>query len=258
MVTGSVTGCAVGNVWQRWADRWESFQSAYVPGREEQFGTVTSYLRQWCRPAPRLLDLCCGPGSMGKRVLAQIPNSTTVGVDADPWLLEIARRTSDPRRAGWVYADLRAPGWSATRGLTGGFDAVTLTTASHWFDDDVLAELYVQAAGLLVHGGPLVVVDLIPDVADAHGPARLPLARVLTAQSTASRASETWPEFWAAAACEPTFAGLLAERNRLLPPRRAGRFRCLEDHAAALRAAGLGTVTQLWRRDASAVIAAFT
>ena len=244
------------SVWEAWAERWEAFQDAYVPCRSEQFGTVTSYLAQWCGPGPRVLDLCCGPGSMGKRVLAESDASTVVGVDLDPWLLELARRTTDGRRATWAPADLRTPDWSRAVEPEGPFDAVTFTTATHWLEPRVLAEVYAEAARLLAGRGPLFVVDLIPDIADAHGRARLPVMRVLGAQASASRAGETWPQFWEAAAREPTFTTLLEERKRLLPPRREGLFLSLDKHVEALHAAGLTTVTQLWRRDASAVIAA--
>lgn len=242
--------------WQTWAQRWEDFQDAYVPRRDEQLGTVAAYLAEWCDPAPRVLDLACGPGSMAKRVLATVGGSTTVGVDLDPWLLELARRTVDPRRARWIAADLRSSGWGSGVANEGPFDAVTFTTATHWFDPSVLASVYAEARRLLTGGGPLFVVDLIPDVEDAHGRARLPVTRVLASQARAVRAADSWPEFWAAAAREPAFAELLEARDRVLPPRREGRFLSLDRHVSALWTAGFSSVTQVWRIDASAVVAA--
>ncbi|MDN5915253.1 MAG: class I SAM-dependent methyltransferase [Pseudonocardia sp.] len=49
----------------------------------------------------RLLDLACGPGSLARRAVRRFPGAEVVGVDFDPVMLELARRTTvDARPVG--------------------------------------------------------------------------------------------------------------------------------------------------------------
>ncbi len=256
--------------WADWAGRWERFQNAYVPDRGQQISTVIDYLDaaiEARRPGaadrpPRLLDLCCGAGSIAARFRVRRPTARIVGIDADPWLLAMAEATVPGPDVTWLEADLRRPGWPALAG--GPFDAAVLFTAVHWFEADELRALYADVFGLLMDGGVLAIGDVVPDeqpVGSGSAPPRLNLPRlglerVFRAQQAALRIdpAAAWPAFWRAAEAEPAFQPLLAARAARLGQRRPRRFLPTGWHRAALTDAGFTQVCQVWRRDALAVL----
>ena len=81
-------------LWGDWLARWDRFQESYVPHREEQFDVMLDYVGLWWNGKPvRALDLGCGPGSLASRLLYRLPHAEVVGLDYDPWLLEMGRQT---------------------------------------------------------------------------------------------------------------------------------------------------------------------
>lgn len=240
-------------LWHRWARRWEAVQDAYVPGREAQFEVISHYIRDLHLGAEhRVLDLCCGAGSMAKTVLQNIPTARVTGVDADPWLLELARRTSDPSQTSWLRRDLRSSTWSD--GINGPFCAVTFTTAAHWFDADELGTLYGQISNLLAPGGMLFVADIIPDFDTDLPLGRMSLSRVFAAQTCAQRSAESLAAFFADAKVEKDFAAWLTVGTT--PSRSPRRFLSTCQHAGLMRSSGFERPMQIWRYDANAVLVA--
>lgn len=142
--------------WRDWAARWERQQNGGLPRREERFRlTLDVVARQRGVGAPRLLDLCCGPGSISARALARFPQASVVAIDIDPWLVEIGRQTvgrDHSDRVAWLEADLRRDGWD-TDLAPDSFDAVLTATAVHWFQPEDQLRLYRQVAALLAKGG---------------------------------------------------------------------------------------------------------
>lgn len=84
--------------------------------------------------AVRVLDLCCGPGDVGRAIRHEYPNAQIDCVDRDPFLTAICaavnRRDQVPGKI--VVADLRAHGWQD--GLARDYDAVVTANALHWFE----------------------------------------------------------------------------------------------------------------------------
>ena len=69
---------------QRWIDRWDAQQQRYMPDREERFTALIDAVEAGARrPAPPVLDLGCGPGSLAVRLLGRMPAATVVAIDAD-------------------------------------------------------------------------------------------------------------------------------------------------------------------------------
>src|SRR5450432_2363594 len=98
-----------------WIARWDIQQLGYLPDREERFTALIDAVQEGTGiPAPPVLDLGCGPGSLGVRLLDRLPGATVVGADADPLLLTLGR-VAWPDRAGLRFAeiDLRTAGWPA-------------------------------------------------------------------------------------------------------------------------------------------------
>lgn len=238
------------DLWPTWWERWDRFQQAYVPCREPQFDLIIDYLALVRRDEPlRMLDLCCGPGSAGSRLLRSRPAARVVAVDHDPWLLELGRRAAPGAdEIVWIDTDLHGDWPRALFGWR--LDAVVATTAMQWFTEDEVARIYRDVASLLVSGGVFLISDLMP-----AGSAR---ARALAAAVTARRRDrgEHWADFWADARAEPAFAALLEERDRRFAERYPRAARPLEFHVTALRAAGFADVTEIWRHGENAVLLA--
>ena len=83
-----------------WLDRWDHQQELYMADREERFAVMADVIDAVIdRPDPLILDLGCGPGSTSVRMLDRLPGAEVVGLDADPFLLGLARRLRPPARA---------------------------------------------------------------------------------------------------------------------------------------------------------------
>jgi trans-aconitate methyltransferase/GNAT superfamily N-acetyltransferase len=233
--------------WAGWVARWDAQQTGYVADREAQFGLMFDVVERLGAGPGALLDLACGPGSLAGRAAARFPGADITGVDIDPLLLEMARRTTG-ERCRYLDADLRAEGWDAVLGNSR-FDAVCSATALHWLDSDHLGPLADVLAARIRPGGVFVNHDSLPGDAAAE-PRLVELALGLRRDAAATaheKAAEDWDHWWAAAGDVETFVPLLAERDRRFGARRHGEGTTLTEHVEALRKAGfaeVGTITQ--------------
>jgi SAM-dependent methyltransferase len=201
--------------WASWLRRWEAQQSGALAGREERFQVMIDFVQAAVGPAPKLVDLGCGPGSLTARLADGLPDATVVAVDADPLLLELGRRAIGDRggRIQWVRADLREPAWMS--GLPGQVDAALSTTALHWLSPDELTGLVGRLAAVIRPGGVFLDGDHMSF--DPHQ-ARLQqvadrLSEEASRRESESAAAESWQDWWAAVSAEPGFQALLRERS---------------------------------------------
>ena len=65
---------------------------SFVPFYRESIGVVASVVEASLGPAPRITDLGIGTGALAAECLRLIPGASIFGVDADPEILEAARR----------------------------------------------------------------------------------------------------------------------------------------------------------------------
>lgn len=237
-----------------WIDRWDVQQQSYLPDREDRFTAMLDAVEETAaRPDPVVLDLGSGPGSLSIRLLRRLPKATVLALDADPLLLALGRSAwRDVPGLQFAEVDLRTPGWSAQLGLDRQPDAAVSTTALHWLTQPALAAVYAELAGLLRPGGLALNGDHLREDDDAPMLARLGEALIRREERRRFPAgqSETWSDWWAAAAAEPALAELHAERQaRRVESEHhgspAGRLRV---HVEALRAAGFAEIGTLWQR----------
>lgn len=119
---------AAGSDWRAWQRSWDRQQEWYMPDREERFRVMLDMVEALTGPAPRVLDLACGTGSITARLLARLPGATSTCVDLDPALLTIAEGTfADDDRVTVHTADLTAQDWTAALPHTS-YDAVLTPT----------------------------------------------------------------------------------------------------------------------------------
>ncbi len=227
---------------------WERQQEVYVYEREARFDAVADAVSMAGTASPAILDLGCGPGSLGSHLLARWPGGRAVGVDRDPVLLEVGRaaHAGDGRRT-WLDLDLSSPGWD--RGiLAGGFDAVVSATALHWLDPDAVAAVYAASRRLLRPGGVLVNADLM-DFADDQ-PTLRELARSRQDELRWEKKRSgvpSWGGWWRPVEAQPDLADLVAERQRRFPEPRK-RLMPLGWHLDALGRAGYRERGSIWQR----------
>lgn len=239
---------------RRWVARWDAQQEFYVADREERFTVIADVIAHVTtgQDRPRIADLGCGPGSTTARIAARLPGALITAYDADPFLLALAAGAY-PGLATFIDADLTV----ADLGAAGGLDAAVSTTALHWLADADLAALYRRLATALRPGGVLVNGDHLFDAQ----PAIAKLAHVVR-DARADRAgvlqNEDWHAWWDAAAAEPAFADLLAEREarRGAATVDHGQGHSLERHVELLREAGFSEVGPVWRVGDDTVLVA--
>ena len=197
----------------------------------------------------KVLDLCCGPGDVGRAIRASYPAAAIDCVDRDRFLTAICRGINRRDRVpGTVLVrDLWRDDWS--EGLAGGYDVVAIVNALHWFDAARAGQVLAQVRSLLGSGGVLVFAE--PTSAASRYRGGFDAWR---AQQAARYTSEAWRAFWSRA------NELLGyDHTAFLGPRRPDR---IDDSLTALgwielvRAAGFVEEDVLWRDGDQVVVAA--
>jgi SAM-dependent methyltransferase len=238
---------------QDWVSRWEAQQGRSSGTlREQRFTALVEAVTALGVPAPLVLDLGCGPGSVANRILARLPEAVVVGIDADPVLLELGRRSHPDGRVRFIDADLTDPAWTEQIPERP-YDAVTSTTALHWLTKGQLGRLYRDVAGLLRPGGLFLNGDVLPL---GTGKARLSTMATSIRQSGAKADAETWSEWWEAIEADPSFDAEFAERRRRGHGHPDHAHVSCPEHLAALVLGGFSEVGTLWQAGDSWLVAA--
>lgn len=230
-----------------WLRRWDQQQAGYVPDRGHTFSLVLEVLSSLDAAPGRLLDLGCGPGTLAGRAADRFPHAEIVGLDLDPVMLELGRRTLG-NRIQWTQADLRAPDWPDQLPHTQ-YDAITSATALHWLDADQLPQLTRGIAQLLRPGGVFANFDTL--LADPTTPRLAELTTRLRQQRHNQLAHddefEDFTTWWDRLRTEPELAELFTDRDHRFGARRTGTGTTLGQWQQALTAAGFtetATLTQ--------------
>lgn len=240
--------------WESWQQRWDAQQSAYLPDREERFSAMLDVVEAACGAAPKVLDLAGGTGSITSRLLARLPQATSIVLDIDAALLTIATGTfaGDPR-VRVCRADLATPAWRDELGEPdSSVDAVLTATALHWLSPERVAGVYTEAAALLHPGGVLGNADHMPD--PGLGSLSPVLDQVTEARSDKLRVATNtpdWTGWWEELRSDAVLAAPTAERDEHFA-HRAGDAHTesvlsSDWHIQALRAAGCAEAGLVWR-----------
>ncbi|MFE9402419.1 class I SAM-dependent methyltransferase [Streptomyces sp. NPDC006530] len=227
-----------------------------MPDREERFRIMLDMVEACVGPAPRVLDLACGTGSITDRLLKRFPDAVSTGVDLDPALLAIAEGTfAGDDRVTFVTADLKDPHWARSLPYDS-YDAVLTATALHWLHSAPLAALYGQIAELVRDGGGFMNADHMIDPATprinaaerAHRHARMDRAQ--------AEGALDWAQWWALAAKDPALAEPTARRYEIYGEHADGDMPSAGWHAEALRAAGFAEARPVWASPSDTLLLA--
>jgi SAM-dependent methyltransferase len=144
--------------------------------------------------AIRILDLCCGPGDVGRAIRREYRNAQIDCVDRDPFLTAICRAVNRRERIPGeiIVYDLEDREW--TSGLSKAYDVVATANALHWFDTATAERLLKDVGGLLRCGGVFLLAEPVwPEAPFAAGfegwKQRLPPRYT----------RENWERFWSRA-----------------------------------------------------------
>jgi SAM-dependent methyltransferase len=125
---------------------------------------VTDVVRR--RGARRVLDVGCGSGVNLRHVAGASPAATGVGIDVDPSVVALARRSL----AAWGLAHRFAVHQADVRALPddlpGPWDLVLLLQNVYYFDGADRTELLRRLRWLASPGGAVVVATAVPDTRD--------------------------------------------------------------------------------------------
>ena len=242
---------------RRWIERWDRQQEESLPDREERFIALIDAVEEGTgQPDPLVLDIGCGPGSLGVRLLERLPRATVIGIDADPVSLALGRAAYlDVPGLRIADLDLRVPGWSTRLGLEPRtcVDAAVSTTALHWLPEQELRAMYAELATVLRPGGLLLDGDhFMLDAVKSPTLARLDLA--MRQREDRRRFpgghAESWSGWWEAVAADPALSGHMAERQRrrVEAGHHGTESSQLATHVEALKAAGFAEIGTLWQR----------
>lgn len=247
--------------WSHWLGRWDRQQAGYMIDREGRFATMLNAVAGLLPEEFVAVDLCCGPGSMSKRLLDRFPRARVVALDLDPVLLAMGQGVygDGAGRLRWVEADLKTSDWVEKLGETQ-VDAVLSTTALHWLPAPVLVEVY-RALGLLVReGGVFLNGDNLcfsPDLPSFQKLGEIERQQYNDERHFATLAVDNWKGWWDALSEEPAAQPLLAERER--------RFGWMKEdwaapnfdvHIAALKDAGFREVGTIWQHLTNRIVMA--
>jgi SAM-dependent methyltransferase len=232
---------------------WEVQQAGHEPDRELRFRLILDYVEALAGPPRRVLDLCCGPGSLTRRVLERFPDTEVVAVDVDPVLLDLARDAfADDDRVSVVARQLAAQDWD--EGLPATFDAVVTATAMHWFPADALAGVYAGVARVLRSGGVFANAD--------HVPIAEPVLRAAADRLHAEHLRTTFANaedcdgWYERAYSDPRYAGLRAEREKVFAHWSGDLLEREGWHVDLLRRTGFERAGAVWRRGNDALVVA--
>jgi len=196
--------------------------------------------------AVRVLDLCCGPGDVGRAIRQVYPKAHIDSIDRDPFLTSICRivnrREALPGML--LVRDLNDEGWLDT--LQGNYDVVTMVNALHWFDARRASQLVDDVNGSLRSGGVLLLIEpACPEAPFAAG------LEAWKARQPPRYTRENWERFWSRAN-----ALLGYDHTLLLGPSDANRIGDTMSTAGWIRLleqGGFPLLDVLWR-DADQVI----
>jgi SAM-dependent methyltransferase len=144
--------------------------------------------------AIRALDLCCGPGDVGRAIRKVYPTAQIDCVDRDPFLTSICRAVNqrDGIPGTLVVSDLKDDGWLDQ--LPGNYDVVAAVNALHWFDAGRAAHLVEDVHGTLREGGLFLLAEpACPETPFAAG------FDEWKARQPPRYTRENWQRFWSRA-----------------------------------------------------------
>ena len=139
------------------AEPWDAMQLKHNPFRNEQIAAIIKSAGLENIRAPKVLDMGCGPGVLGRHILMHKPDSKYYGLDGDPLMLSAMQRLLPEKSIIPLLFDLRKVIWATQ--FNEQFDSVVSLTALHWMSEKYLRVMYALAREVLKPGGTFIIGD---------------------------------------------------------------------------------------------------
>ena len=242
------------DTWQR---SWDRLEADYVPDRELRIRALLDVVDAITGPAPTVVDLACGTGTVTCRLLDRLPAARSIAVDVDPVLLTIASATfADDDRVRVVTptcATRRGGGGPRAAGRCGAHrHRAALASGEHRATRLPRSGSLGPPGGVVAHAEQMPLVGL-PSLGAG-------LAEVQRRRRAGTHAADRdgWDRWWEQAARDPALRSAAAKRRTVFESSYpTEEFSPPADwHVAALRAAGFAEADVVWRSGAGAVVAA--
>lgn len=248
--------------WRALVHDWDGLFLRYDPGRAEKFDLILDLLSSRRLSKFTLLDLGCGPGVLGGKVLQRFPRAKVIGVDMGPKVLRMAEEAWKPYRdrTQWIRAELQDPGWR-TLIPPGSVGVVVSSLCLHALAPRDLRRLYQDLGRMVRRDGLLIDADLIPWEAHqstfnqlSESIRELEVARGArgNARSLSREGEALWRRVRRRGLMADLFAAQDAER-RAAKERHPSQGHKLEDlvgidtHLSYLRSSGFREVSVIWQ-----------
>jgi trans-aconitate 2-methyltransferase len=166
---------------------WHAEQGTSKTRDLELLASVIPFSRD--RPV-RVLDLCCGPGDVGRALHRMYRAAQVDCVDRDPFLAAICKGINQRDRVPGkiVVRDLH-DGWPEE--LAGSYDVAAMVNSLHWFDATSAAQLLTHVHESLCSGG----IFLLAEPARSEQPFTTGFTE-WSATQPQRYSEESWKRFW--------------------------------------------------------------
>lgn len=161
--------------------KWAETADQRRPERALMFRRIVELLQAIAAGAPHVVELGCGPGSLGEAILSGLPKATYDGFDFSRPMLELAQERLEPfgSRARLHECDLRKDEWTSLVATQP--DAIITNQALHDLGSaEAVEHIYRQVFSALRAPGVFINAELVvPQDGSANKPGKLPLERHL-------------------------------------------------------------------------------
>ncbi|MDO5092802.1 MAG: class I SAM-dependent methyltransferase [Propionibacteriaceae bacterium] len=230
---------------------WHVQQTAFIEFRDQRVRAMLDVLAA-SQPKDRglrVLDLGCGPGSLGEAIATRFADAQVVGLDRDPILLRLGRETNrHGERVRLLEVDLTDPAWITQVGEEK-FDAAVSATALHWLSPDSLVRLYGQLPQVLNPGAVFLNADHL-----GYDPVTQPFLRAFAEQerekfrvAAVDAGAMTWDDWWEAARSLPGWEAEVRAWEQRWADKSSVVKVSLAFHLTVLQTAGFVELTHIFR-----------
>jgi len=141
--------------WDDIYSKWIKMQKYHNPWRDEQIKTVVKAIKALPFKQIKVIDLCCGPGTLSEALLKAEKKVKIIGIDADIFLLSIFKNHLNKysKRFKLIEADVRK------LKINEKVHGVVSLTALHWLSKGSHIKLYKKIYKKLEKGGVFINAD---------------------------------------------------------------------------------------------------
>jgi tRNA (cmo5U34)-methyltransferase len=139
-----------------------------LPGADLQLEVMGKIVELWSPRVSRILDVGCGDGILGRRLLERFPAARVTFIDfSEPMLTAVRDKVASSPRATVLKADFSEPSWLNALADKNPFDVVVSGFAIHHQPDARKRRLYAEIHANLSPGGVFLNLEHVASATDS-------------------------------------------------------------------------------------------